>query len=53
MEFPSGLVIKDPGWSLLWHGLQLWCRFDPWPRNFDMPWVWTQKKREKNMLQYG
>ena len=37
-EFPGGLVVKDPELSLLG------CRFDPWPWNFYMPWVW-QKKR--------
>ena len=26
--------------SLLWLGSMLWRRFDPWPGNFLMPWVW-------------
>ena len=28
MEFPGGLVLKDPALSLLW------CRFSPWPGSF-------------------
>jgi len=23
---------------------QLWCRFNPWPRNFNMPYVWKRKE---------
>ena len=30
LEFPGGLVAKDPALSLLWH------RCNPWPRNFCM-----------------
>ena len=30
-EFPGGLAVKDPAL------LRLWCRFEPWPRNFGMP----------------
>ena len=26
--------VKDPVLSLQWLGSLLWCRFDPWPRNF-------------------
>ena len=29
--------VKDLALSLLWHGLQLWHRFDPWPQNFSVP----------------
>ena len=29
-EFPGGLVVKRPVFSLLWLG------FDPWPRNIHM-----------------
>ena len=36
--------VKDPALYLWWFGSQLWCRFDPWPRNFSMPWVWWGKK---------
>ena len=31
--FPGGLEVKDPALSLLW------CRFDPWPKNFSMLWA--------------
>ena len=30
---------KDLALSLLWHWLQLWHGFDPWPGNFHMLWV--------------
>ena len=30
-----------------WFWLQLWCRFDSWPRNFCIPWVWPKKKKKK------
>ena len=33
----SGL--KDLVLLQLQHGLQLQLRFNPWPRNFPMPWV--------------
>ena len=26
---PGGLVVKDPGWTLLWLWLLLWHGFDP------------------------
>ena len=29
-ELPGSLVVKDLVLSLLWPGLLLWCRFDPW-----------------------
>ena len=38
MEFPSRLEVKDLASSLLW------CRFDPWPGNFHVPWVWGEKE---------
>ena len=28
LELPGGLAVKDSALSLLWLGLQLWCRFD-------------------------
>ena len=31
--------VKDLVLSLLWLSSLLWCRFDPWPGNFYMPWV--------------
>ena len=36
--------VKNPAFSLLQLGLQLWSRFDPWPRNFH---VQVQPKRGK------
>ena len=44
LEFAGGLVTKDPALSLLWLGLLLWHRFNPWPRNFCMPWAWPKEK---------
>ena len=38
MEFPSRLEVKDLASSLLWR------RFDPWPGNFHVPWVWGEKE---------
>ena len=29
--------------SLLWLEFLLWYRFDLWPQNFRMPWVWSPK----------
>ena len=37
-EFPCGLAVKESILSLLWFG------FDPWPKNFPMPWAWGKKK---------
>ena len=54
-KFWSSLLaqwIKDPVLSLQWLRLLLWYRFDPWPRNFCMPWVWS-KKREKTSTKYS
>ena len=34
MELPGGLAVKDLALSLLWLG------FNPWPKNFHMPWLW-------------
>ena len=32
----------------LWHRLQLWLGFSPWPKNFHRPWVQPkEKKRER------
>ena len=41
----SGL--KDPALPQLQRGSWLWFRFDPWPGNFPMPWVWPLKKKKK------
>ena len=45
--------VKDLVLSPQQLGLLLWCRFnpcprfDPWPRNFHMPWVWPKKERQE------
>ena len=36
---PVAQQVKDPVLSLLWRG------FDPWPRNFRLPWSKKKKKR--------
>ena len=36
--------VKDLALSVQWPGSLLWCGFDPWPRNFCMPWAWPHKK---------
>ena len=36
----SGL--KNLALPQLWHRLQLWLRYSPWPGNFHMPWVWPK-----------
>ena len=38
------LWVKNLASSLLWLWLQLWCRFNPWPRNLHMPQAWPKKK---------
>ena len=35
--------VKDGGLSLQQLGLLLWCRFEPWPKNFDMLRVQPKK----------
>ena len=35
--------VKYPALSLPWLRLLLGCRFDPWPGNFRMLWVWTKQ----------
>ena len=38
--------VKDLVLPYLWVGRsQLWLRFNSWPRNFHMPWVWSWKKK--------
>ena len=39
--------IKDLALSLPWLWSLLWLRFDPWPRNFYMPWAWPKNKKEE------
>ena len=38
--------VKDLAVSLLWLWLQLWCGFDPWPRNLHMLEVWKKNYLE-------
>ena len=38
--------VKDLALHQLWHSLQFWLAFDPWPENFHTPWV--QPKKEKS-----
>ena len=35
--------VKDLVLSLLWLRLLLWCRFNPWPRNFHVLQAWPNK----------
>ena len=35
--------VKDPELSLWWLRSLLWHRFNLWPRNFCMPWMWPKK----------
>ena len=35
--------VKDLVWSLQWLWLLLWQEFDPWPRNFHVPWAQLNK----------
>ena len=41
--------VKDPALSLLWLGLLLWDRFNPWPRNFLMPWTQPKTNKQKTL----
>ena len=47
--------VKDLVMSLQWLGLLPWCRFDLWPQNLHVHWVWTKKKKKgkKRKLQRG
>ena len=45
MEFPGGVVVRDPELSLLWLG------FDTWPRNFHMLWAQPKNKKTKTNKQ--
>ena len=42
--------VKDLALSLLWLRSLLWYRFNPWPSNFRMPWVWQKKKHTIEMF---
>ena len=39
--------VKDLVLPQLWHKSQLWLRFTLWPRNFPMPRVLLERKRER------
>ena len=39
--------VKDLVLLQLWCRLQLPLRFNPWPRNFHVLWVWLKKKKKK------
>ena len=41
--------VKDPALSLQWLGSVSLHGFDPWPRNFCMPWAWQKKKSEQEV----
>ena len=43
--------VKDQVLPHVWHRLQLWLRFDPWPKNFHTPQVQPkeEKKKKKNL----
>ena len=45
--------VKDPGFSLQWHGSLLWHGFNPWPRSFHMSWTWPRKKNVLQRVQDG
>ena len=38
--------VKDLALHQLWHRLQFWLAFDPWPENFHTPWVQPKKKNQ-------
>ena len=42
--------VKDLTLSLLWLGLLMWLEFDPWPRNFCVPWVRKNKTKQKTLF---
>ena len=54
-KVPSGVLMWHSGLNDLalpqpWHTLQLWLRFNPWPGNFHVPWVWPFKKEKVKKL---
>ena len=52
-EFPCGQWVNDPVLLLQWLGLLLWLGFDPWPRNFHIPWAWPKKEKENSSFLLG
>ena len=45
--------VKDLVLLQLWHRLQLWRGFDPWPGNFHVPQVQSERKPTIKMCCYG
>ena len=45
--------VKDPALSAQQLKSLLWLGFDPWPRNFPMPWAWPKKKKKKKIVKKG
>lgn len=35
--------VRDVALLHLWHKPQIWCRFNPWSKNFHALWVWPKK----------
>ena len=42
LEFPSGLVVREPELTLLWLGFLLCCECSLWPRNVYILWTWPK-----------
>ena len=42
-----GQLVKDPVLLQLWCRLELWLRFNPWPRKFQMLWVQQNKPKKQ------
>ena len=41
-------LVKDLALLQLWCRSKLWCSFNPWPGNFNMPLMWPKKKKKNN-----
>ena len=46
-EFSVAQQVQDTVLLLQWLGSLLWCRFDPWPRNFHRLCLQPKKKKKK------
>ena len=44
---PVAQQVKDQELSLQQLRSLLWCSFEPWPRNFHIPWMWAKKEEEE------
>ena len=40
--------VKDPMLSLLWFGLLLWYKFEPWPGHFHVQWMGPKTNKQTN-----